>query len=576
MKSCEILKQQLQRLDGKDYAAYQSLKGGWSYPHFELHLDRIPKDPYAPPNTGVYRARIDREKAGFPVDLTSTKVREIALRDFLARRFHSQCELINKGIRGTGNSGVISIAKPGQEILERTSIIVNDEFVEARFSMGLPAEGRSINSKTAGRMLFEEVPQIVESSLYCKTLDIEILKQHIDTAEDAGFLRDNLRSTRLVAFIADGALLPRRSGVDAKPLDRSNVVRFQSPANLRVRFTLPNAGVISGMGITSGVTLIVGGGYHGKSTLLQAVELGIYNHIPGDGREYCVSLPETVKVRAASGRSVTNTDISAFINNIPFREPTASFSTTNASGSTSQAAFIAEAMEIGAEVIVMDEDTCATNFMIRDKRMQELVAKEYEPITPYVDKVKQLHKDHGISTILVMGGSGDYLSVADCVIQMTEFKPYDVTVEAREIAKRFTSERAQEGGNTFACPRPRFPVGDGLDPRNKYAHHRVAAPDPQRLLFGRTTVDLVDIEQLVETGQTKAIGRAILIAKQYMDGANNLKQIAGKISEEINRGGLDVLDANLTGDLAQFRSLEFAAALNRMRGLKVKQVEQQE
>ncbi len=576
MKSFEQLKQQLQHLDGKDYAAYQSLKGPWMFPHFELHIDRIPKDPYAPPGTGVYRARVPRDKAGFPGRLTTSRIREIALRDYLARQFYCQCVTISKGRRGTGNSGIITIAEPGQAILERSSVVLNEDFVEARFFLGLPASGRAIQTKIAEIMLFEELPQIVRASFFAECLDLEALNQHLGTAEDAEFLRDSLCSSDLVAFIADGAVLPRASGVDQRPLEASTVVQFKSPESLRVRVDLPNAGTITGMGIPRGITLIVGGGYHGKSTLLQALELGIYNHIPGDGREYCVSLPETVKVRAASGRSVVKTDISAFINNIPLQEATTSFSTMNASGSTSQAAFISEAMEIGAKVILVDEDTSATNFMIRDKRMQELVAKKHEPITAFVDRVRQLYKEHDISTILVMGGSGDYLSVADCVIQMTEFEPHDVSERARAIATRFTTERAPEGDHTFERPRLRLPMKDGLDPHNEYGHLRITVPEPRRLIFGRTNVDLSDVEQLVEKAQTKAIGRTILYAKEYMDDEKDLKQIVELVMKDIQREGLDVLDPNLTGDLAQFRGLEFAFSLNRMRSLEMRQKIQEE
>jgi predicted ABC-class ATPase len=544
MKPLELLKQQLQQLDGKDYGAYQSLKGPWQYPHFELYIDRIPKDPYAPPGTGVYRARVPRDKAGISDGMTASPINVIALRDYLARQFHRQCVRINKGRRGTGNSGLITIMEPGQAVLERTSVVVNDRHVEVRFFIGLPASGRKIKTQIAETMLFEELPQIVQASLLAESLDLEALNAHLAAAEDAEFIREQLPSAGLVAFIADGAVLPRASGVDQVPLETSTIVRFKSPESLQVSFELPNRGTITGMGIPSGVTLIVGGGYHGKSTLLQALELGIYNHIPGDGREYCISVPGTVKVRAASGRSVVKTDISAFIKDIPLQETTTSFSTVNASGSTSQAAFISEVMEVGARVLLVDEDTSATNFMIRDKRMQELVAKKHEPITAFVDRVRQLYQEHEISTILVMGGSGDYLNVADSIIQMT---------------------RAEEGEYSFRKPRKRCPQTDGLDPHNEYGHLRVSAPEPRRLIFGQSKVDLSDVEQLIEKAQTKAIGLAILHAKQYMDGKTDLKRIIELVMHDIQDEGLDVLDSKLTGDLAQFRDLEFVSVLSRMR-----------
>lgn len=571
MESADVLKNRLSHLDGQDYGEYQQLRGGWSFVGFDLYMDRIPKDPFAPPGTGVYRARVPARQAGFTAGLTSSPLRTTALRDYLARRFLRQCQIIGKGGRGTGHSGIITLAGQGQAILERTSIIVTEEWVEARFFVGLPAQRRKIRAKVAETMLFGELPEIVRTSLLAESLDSDEVEGHVATAEDAQFLRDSLASAGLVAFVGDGAVLPRASGIDPRPLDAEFMVPFASPDSLRTRFDLPNAGPVTGMGIPPGVTVIVGGGYHGKSTLLQALELGIYNHIPNDGRELCVCLPDAVKVRAANGRSVAGTDISAFIAGIPLGAPTTSFSTSNASGSTSQAAFVAEAIEAGATLLLMDEDTSATNFMIRDKRMQELVAKANEPITAFVDKVRQLYEVHGISTIMVMGGSGDYFGLADCVIQMNNFVPFDVTGEAHAIARRFKTGRTDEGGAGSTAPRRRMPVGDDLNPHNDYGKQRVSASSPWRLTFGQSDVDLSDVEQLVESAQTRAIGQALLHTRESMDGKTELAVIAARLGEEIDTEGLDVLDPGLTGQMARFRPLEFAAALNRMRALKVVQ-----
>ncbi|MFQ5792932.1 MAG: P-loop domain-containing protein, partial [Acidobacteriota bacterium] len=399
MRPIDSLKPQLRGLAGKDFAAYQSLKGGYTCDRFHLHIDQIPKDPYAPPGTGVLRVVVQREDTGVPESYLSSNTWRVALTDYLARRFYDACTRHCRGRRGTGNSGVITVAEPGQEILDRTSVHVNDDIVEVRFFLGLPASGRSVDADVAHDMLFDELPKIAVSALMAENLDLDRLERHAQASEDAECLRERLSELGLVAFVADGAVLPRSSGVDPRPLQAQTVVPFRSPDSLRVTVELPHAGTISGLGIPNGVTLIVGGGYHGKSTLLQALELGIYNHIPGDGRELCVALRSTVKVRATSGRSVASTDISAFINNLPLGQETSSFSTENASGSTSQAAFIAESIEVGARVLMMDEDTCAANFMIRDGRMQQLVSRDQEPITAFVDRVRQLYDQLGVSTI---------------------------------------------------------------------------------------------------------------------------------------------------------------------------------
>ena len=565
----DSLRSQLSSLDGKDYAAYQSLKGCYAYKRFQLHVDQIPKDPYAPPGTGVFCVSVSRDIADFPDELLASRIRCVAFRDFLARQFHRECERHCPGRRGTGNSGLITIAQPGQEILDRTSIHTNEDDIEARFFLGFPATGRSINAQIAKAMLFAELPRIVESALFAASVDLSALERHIHASEDAEQLREKLSELGLVAFIADGSILPRASGIDPKRLQSETVVPFSSPDSLRVSVELPHSGTISGMGIPKGVTLVVGGGYHGKSTVLQALELGIYNHVPGDGRELCVCLPAAVKVRASSGRSVTNTDISAFINNLPLRQDTKSFSSQNASGSTSQAAFISEALETGARMLLMDEDTCAANFMIRDARMQQLVARDKEPITAFVDRIRQLYQGLGVSTVLVMGGSGDYFDVADRVIQMVDFKPRDVTQRVLDIVRISPSQRASEGGSDFPRPRERVPSGNELDSRNEYGHFRISAHDINHLVFGKMEIDLSDLEQIKEAAQTQAIGYAIDYAKKYMDGHNSMQEVIRQVMLDVVHKGLDVLEPNCTGHLAAFRGLDLAAALNRIRGLTV-------
>lgn len=569
MASSENLREAVKRLNGKGYGAYQSLKGEYDFSHFRLYIDRVPKDPYAPPTSGIFRLRVSQEDAGITSDMTQPHIREVALRDYLARGFYTNCLKVSKGRRGTGNSGIITIAQPKQAILERSSIVIHKGFVEVRFFIGLPAEGRRIAAGVAQTMLFDELPEIVRLSL--DNLKADDVYRHIKTGEDAEFLRDNLRSKGLIAFIADGASLPRASGIDQKPLAAEDALPFSSPESLRVEVNLPNAGPIRGMGIPKGVTLIVGGGYHGKSTLLQTLELGIYNQIPADGREQCASLPATVKIRAANGRYVVKSDISMFINNLPYRKDTTAFSSKNASGSTSQAASISEAIEAGAEVVLMDEDTCAANFMIRDKRMQQLVDKKDEPITSFIDKVRQLYEEKGISTVLVMGGSGDYFNVSDRVIQMVEFVPYDVTEKAYKISEDFPTGRSHEGGGSFGAPRERVPIPGNLDQFKRNDRIKISAPTPHKLIFGRNEIDLTDLEQIVETAQTKAIGAAIYYAMKYIDGQKTLGEIAGLIMEDLDREGIDVLDRRYTGDLARFRGLELVATLNRMRGFRVKQ-----
>ena len=571
MRDTKTLHERLKAINGRDYGAYQSLLGGYDYPNFKLAIDQIPKDPYAPPHTGIYVVQVQQGDSDFMHDLKGSKITEVAFRDFMARQFYEATGKVSKGRRGTGFSGVITIDEPGQAVLERSSVVINTEFIEVRFFMGLPASGRKIDARIAEIMFFEELPEIVEIALLRDNIDMKSLRYHIDTVYAAEFIRDQLEPLGLVAFISDNAILPRTSGTSDKPLTEKMAVPFKSPERTSIEIKLPGGNKIKGMGIPKGVTLITGGGYHGKSTLLNGIELGIYNHIPGDGREKCVSHPETLKIRSYSGRYVEKVDISSFIRNLPYGKDTTEFSTENASGSTSQATSIMEAIEAGAKVLLMDEDTCATNFMIRDEKMQKLVQKNDEPITPFIDKVKQLYLERDISTILVIGGSGDYFDVSDKIIHMNRYIPMDVTEKAKEISQRSLTKRKEEDKDYPIRVKERIPLSESIDPYNEYHKRSVYVTEVNKLKFGRAFIDLTDVEQLIEMAQTKAIGESILYVKKYMDEKNTLRGIIDRLMDDVDRKGLDVLSKRKSGHFARFRGLELALAINRIRGLRMKQ-----
>ena len=562
------LKAILRSIDGKGYKAYKELeRKAFQFPLFTLYMDHIQGDPFAAPSR--LRVRVPQDVAAFPRDTYSTRSREVALRDYLVRVFARESRRYSRP-RGTGRSGEIRIDPPGQEVLERSACHVTGDFVELRFLAGMPAAGRRILGREAEEMLLGDVPALVERSLLFRNLDGGDLYRHIEAAEDADFLRSVLKDRGLVAFVADGSILPRRSGVDDRPLTRG--IPFRSPEGLRVEVELPNRGRITGMGIPEGITLIVGGGFHGKSTLLRALERGVYNHIPGDGRELVVTDPTAVKIRAEDGRSIVGVDISPFIGTLPGGVDTRFFTTENASGSTSQAANILEAVEAGSRLLLLDEDTSATNFMIRDRRMQALIEKRHEPITPFIDKVRQLYEDHGVSTILVMGGSGDYFDVADTVIAMVEYEPEDVTAEARAIAGRLKTERVMEGGEGFGAIKGRVPLPESLNPQKGRREIHLKAKGLKTLLFGREEIDLSCVEQIVEDGQVLAIGYALLYGRErYMDGRRTLREILEGIERDMEEKGLDVISPfPYPPDLVRFRPQELAAALNRLRSLKVR------
>ncbi|MEL6249369.1 MAG: ABC-ATPase domain-containing protein [Cyanobacteria bacterium J06627_15] len=554
------LSNHLLRLDGNSYKAYRQIKGTHTFNRFKLTISHVQADPFAAPSR--VSLKVPADVAGLPAAWLRGQ-RQTALADYLNRQLYRQAQKLQSD-QGAGKSGTLSVLQPSQAILPRSSVQVSEDGVEARLGVGLPAFGRRIAGQLAAKLLCETIPALVEASLLRTALAEREVERHLDAYEDAIALRQQLPEHSLVGFVANGAILPRRSGIEATPLT-DGAMPFQSPASLEVTLQPPHAGAVTGMGIPEGVTLIVGGGYHGKSTLLRALAAGIYNHIPGDGREQVVCDATAVKIRAEEGRSVCGVNISPFIGALPQGISTAAFSTTNASGSTSQATNIIEALEAGARVLLVDEDTAATNFMIRDRTMQALISKEKEPITPFVDKVRQLYNDYGVSTVLVMGGSGDYFGVADTVIALDNYRPEDVTIAAQALAKA-AGPRQVEGGQRFGTlsqRQLRLPAFDS----GRRSRPKVKVYDVDSLEIDRQPIDLRAVAQLVEIGQLRAIAAALVYSQQQGLDQQPLSDWLEAINQQMALEGLDSLDEWSRGDLTAFRPQELAAVINRVRTL---------
>jgi predicted ABC-class ATPase len=562
------LAEHLLRLDGRGYRAYKAVAGRYRADAWVLSIDHVQGDPFA--EASRVRALLPEETAALPEWAVRSDVRRTAAADFLNRTFRDALRAQSRD-RGSGSSGELTILRPGQEVLVRSSLTVHpDGAVEARFRAGLPARGRTVLGRAAAALLAEDVPAAVAAGLFFAALDAEALRRQVETVEDTRALRDQLAARGLVAFIADGAHLPRRSGVDDRPLGREGTTPFRAPEGLSVTLPTPNAGEVSGMGIRRGVTLVVGGGFHGKSTLLRAVERGVFDHVPGDGRERVVTVPDAVKVRAEDGRAVAGTDISNFIGRLPGGADTRRFVTVNASGSTSQAASIVEALEVGATCLLLDEDTSATNFMIRDARMQALIADEHEPITPFIDRARRLADGEGVSTVLVVGGSGDYFDVADTVVAMRDYVPAEVTDEARRIAAAHPTRRATEGGGWRAIA-PRVPLPETLDPSRGRREVNVKTRTEARILFGTEEVELSAVAQFVEAAQVRAAGQALAWARgAAIDGRRDVRAALEAIMEALRADGLDAFQPEPAGELAAFRIQELAAFLARVRTLRTR------
>ncbi len=567
VKDADELVSQLSRIDGRGYKAYKDIRGSYRIGEFSIHLDYIQGDPFAPPSK--VRIRLDGDSAGFPEDLYGSRDRRVALQDYVLRVFDSALRRRVKGRRGSGKSGMVVVDRPGQQVLERTAVVVDPRFVEVRLSVGLPARGRRILGRQAQAMLLEEVPSAARVALFYSQLDEERLREFVCAVQDAAVLRRGLAALSAVAFVADGAILPRESGVSELPLPEDRATPFESPSSMRTEVALANGRRVRGMVIPEGVTLIVGGGYHGKSTLLTALDRGVYNHVPGDGRELVVSRESAVKIRAEDGRQVTGVDISPFIRNLPNDVNTDSFSTPAASGSTSQAANIMEALEMESELLLIDEDTSATNFMIRDMRMQKLVPTEKEPITPFIDRVRQLHRERGVSTVLVVGGSGDYFDVADTVIMMDHYRPRDVTGRAIEIAESYPAGRAREPDVALRGKAQRNPHPGSIDARRR-GRVRVRSRGVSTIQFGEDSIDLSLVEQLVDPSQTRAIADMLIYLTRHFPEASVTDALEATY-RDLDEEGLDLISpySGHPGDYARPRRFEVAAALNRLRSLRL-------
>ena len=432
MKTSEDLRQLLDRIDHRGYPAYKDTKGVYQFGKYILSIDHVQGDPFAAPSR--LSVRVPGRIAGFTEELFDKKHKRIALQDELIRNFRNQIQQYSFQAKGSGKSGVISVTRCSQEILERTACEIETKSgdVTVRFEVGFPANGRTINARELKKILYDFLPACVEKALYYRRLDKKKVRDVMELSEDREFIRSQLEVKGLAAFVANGSVLPRESGVSQRPM--KGAVPFVSPKSMEVTMELPYKGTISGMGIPRGVTLIVGGGYHGKSTLLKALETGVYPHIAGDGREYVVTDDAAMKIRAEDGRSIKHTDISMFINDLPNGKDTTAFDTEDASGSTSQAANVIESMEAGTTVFLIDEDTSATNFMVRDELMQRVIHRDMEPITPFIERVRELYEKFGISTIIVAGSSGAYFQVADTIVQMDRYVPREITKLAKDAA----------------------------------------------------------------------------------------------------------------------------------------------
>ena len=549
------------------YPAYKDTKGMYQFPGYVLSIDHVQGDPFASPSK--VSVRVSGKVAGFPRELYKGRHQRTALQDELTRQFGRRAEQFAFKAKGSGKSGLISVSRCHQEVLERTACQMDPGTGDLilRMEIGFPANGRTINARELEKILFDFVPECVKSSLFYKNMDAKRLRSIIDLAEDQQYIREKLPEMGLCAFVADGSILPRESGISPRPMKGG--VKFKSPKELEVTLDLPHRGKITGMGIRKGITLIVGGGYHGKSTLLKALELGVYNHIAGDGREYVITDDTAMKIRAEDGRSIQKTDISMFINDLPNGKDTVGFRTEDASGSTSQAANVVESIEAGTSLLLIDEDTSATNFMIRDELMQRVIHRDMEPITPFIERIRELYDDYGISTVIVAGSSGAYFHIADSIIQMDRYVPKDITEYAKKEAEEFPMisgpETPAAKPDFRRCPQPSqaFRGNDRI---------KMKTLAKEGVMINKETIDLRYVEQITDSEQVTALGYCMRYAQKHiLNGRKDLRQVVEELEQAIAKGTLAALceSSSSVSCMAMPRRQEIFACFNRYRGLKL-------
>lgn len=588
MNQSQDLKRLLESIDHKSYPAYKSAQGSYDFKDYVLTIDHVQGDPFASPSkVSVF---VPRKINDFPAEYYNRLWKKAALEDYLLRCFSQEIARFNFKAKGSGKSGLIATSRPGQEILPRTACECKESGITARFEVGFPAFGRTINSGELIKILFDFLPGCVKNVFIYKNRNPKQVLDVIELAEDQEFIRNELKRLNLVSFAADGSVLPRETGISDHPMKGS--VPFLSPGSLKITLNLPHHGPLSGMAIRKGITLIVGGGYHGKSTLLKALEAGVYNHIAGDGREYVITDNTAVKLRAEDGRSINNVDISLFINDLPNGKDTSCFSSADASGSTSQAAAVIEGIEAGAAAFLIDEDTSATNFMLRDELMQKIVSRDKEPITPFIERARDLFEKAGISTVLVAGSSGAYFYIADTVIQMDSYRPCDITNQVKDTCEAYREIsapaltapgfvipgtdrklRTSSAGQSIPARRGGGQRSHNFDDRRE---SRKADDRIKVKVFGKDSfqvakepVDLRFVEQLADSEQTAALAQMVRFClERDLLSRYTLKETVKILMQEYEQKGLAAFNSsNYTAmGLCMPREQEIYACLNRFRG----------
>jgi predicted ABC-class ATPase len=569
----DALRKILQELDGQPFKAYQEvLNRTYCHHSFRICLVHVQGSPGAFP-ASVGHLTLNRSELGLPDSFRANGARRLATSDYLLRAFQSSVIASTRRNRGVRGSGSFQLLDLPPQVLERNLVHFDASRVRIAFHISLPGsyDNRILGHEAAG-MLTRDLVTVVQA-FKASVASNAALRTHCDVIEDWVLMQRRLPSYGLMAFVGDGAILPRCSGASQAPL-QEGAIAFRAPDQMAVEVEFPNAGPMRGLGIRPGVNVLIGGGFHGKSTVLNALAKGVYPHVPGDGRERVITHADACFICAEEGRAIHGLDISGFIGALPGKTDSTKFQTQNASGSTSEAAAIIEAVLSGAKLLLIDEDSSATNFLIQDHNMRRLIPED--PITPLFDRVRELYERYDVSTLIVAGGSSDYLGVAQHVMAMRSYEPVCMTDQVGRL--RLPEPEKTSAPLTILDKRRLLP--DNFDPAYKarrLGKTSVVRIKPLRLQekileYGNAQLDLTKLAALVDPHQVLALGYALLLGRRAIgQKALSPTDLAAAVNQRIEQAGLDILSraADTPLFLARPRRLELAGGINRLRNLKV-------
>ena len=529
------LRTKLTRFNKCKYNLYYGLLGDYHFENFSLRIDHVQADPFAPPSK--ITIMVPFKNTEFDPSLIENPVRQYSFCDAVARLFAKYIRTYTKDDKGSGNGGFCGIRYGMQKVIEGNSVIINGENIELKILAGLPAFGRTIAGPEALEFLIKELPALIEKSLIKVKSENEELLKSVQLTERQHWMREECYKKGLVAFVANGSILARASSINDKPMSHQKAKSFESPKELECELSLPDGFKIRGMGVPKGITLIAGGGFHGKSTLLSAISHAIYDHILEDGREYCVTDESAFFLRAEEGRFIEGVDISPFIHNLPEYKSSIFFQTENASGSSSQAANLIEALEMNSKLILIDEDISATNFLVRDFRMRALVPDYKETITPLIAHMKNL-KAQGVSLIMVTGALGDFMNIADRVIVADNYEYKDQTEVAKKIMRSHPLEELK--AKSFAITPNRIIEGESISFLGKKGMSFIEG-EQGLIKFGRDTIDLRTYNHLYDYSQYGTIAALLAYAKEKKYFDKSPQNVWNLVAKDIDEQGWEIL-----------------------------------